>query len=147
MRAADADRERVAERLRTALNEGRLTLDEYDSRVREAYAAKTYTELDQLLTDLPGAAPVARSQVAVPHPESAEPRRAVPGWMWMVWGGWASVVAINVVIWTVASVGSGRPVYFWPFWVAVPWGAVLLMRTLGGRPFGWGRPRRRRSHR
>ena len=58
LRAGDADRERVAERLRTALDEGRLNLYEYDDRLREAYAAKTYGELDALLADLPGVTPV-----------------------------------------------------------------------------------------
>jgi hypothetical protein len=41
LRAGDADRERVAERLRLALDEGRLNLHEYDERLQEAYAAKT----------------------------------------------------------------------------------------------------------
>jgi hypothetical protein len=57
LRAGDADRERVAERLRTALDEGRLNLHEYDERLRDAYGAKTYADLDKLLADLPGVAP------------------------------------------------------------------------------------------
>ncbi|MDP9799157.1 signal recognition particle GTPase [Catenuloplanes nepalensis] len=54
MRAADGDREAVAERLRAALNEGRLDLAEFDERLGRAYAAKTYGDLDGLLSDLPG---------------------------------------------------------------------------------------------
>jgi len=53
LRAADSDREKVAEQLKAALDEGRLSLHEYDERVGEAYAAKTYQELLVLLTDLP----------------------------------------------------------------------------------------------
>ena len=49
LRAGDADRERVADRLRIALDEGRLNLYEYDERLRDAYAARTYAELDKLL--------------------------------------------------------------------------------------------------
>ena len=63
LRAGDADRERVAERLRLALDEGRLNLHEYDERLRDAYGAKTYSELDALLADLPerhAAVPAAR---------------------------------------------------------------------------------------
>ncbi len=52
-RASDADRERVADRLRRALDEGRLTVTEFDERTRAAYAARTYGELDELTTDLP----------------------------------------------------------------------------------------------
>lgn len=53
MRAADGDRAVVAERLRNALDEGRLTLTEYDERVRVAYASVTYADLNKLLADLP----------------------------------------------------------------------------------------------
>lgn len=53
MRAADADRDRVIGLLTTAYGEGRLTKDEYDDRVEGALAARTYAELDQLVSDLP----------------------------------------------------------------------------------------------
>ena len=53
MRAADTDRQKVADQLKGALDEGRLTLHEYDERVALAYSAKTYEELLMLLTDLP----------------------------------------------------------------------------------------------
>ncbi|MBO0875572.1 MAG: DUF1707 domain-containing protein, partial [Pseudonocardia sp.] len=39
LRAADVDRERVAERLRRAQAEGRISLVEFDERVAGAYAA------------------------------------------------------------------------------------------------------------
>jgi Domain of unknown function (DUF1707)/Domain of unknown function (DUF4190) len=54
MRAADADRDRVVGLLTTAYGEGRLTKDEYDDRVGSALAARTYAELGQLVSDLPG---------------------------------------------------------------------------------------------
>jgi len=37
-----------------------------------------------------------------------------------------------VVIWLLVSLSSGELVYFWPMWVAGPWGAVLLATTLSG---------------
>jgi hypothetical protein len=52
-RASDADRERVAERLRHATAEGRLGGDEFEGRLEALYAARTYGELDALLADLP----------------------------------------------------------------------------------------------
>ena len=55
MRAADADRDRAVNFLSTAYTEGRLGKDEYDSRLETALAARTYAELDQVVTDLPGA--------------------------------------------------------------------------------------------
>jgi len=55
MRASDADRERVAEVLRTAAAEGRLHLDELDERLAAVYAARTYAELEPITHDLPTA--------------------------------------------------------------------------------------------
>jgi len=66
MRAADVDRDRVAEILSTAYTEGRLSRDEYDARLDSALAARTYAELDRIVTDLPAAqAPVPRPAATV----------------------------------------------------------------------------------
>ena len=55
MRAADADRDRVAGILGTAYSEGRLSRDEYDARLNSALSARTYADLDRIVTDLPAA--------------------------------------------------------------------------------------------
>jgi len=57
MRAADADRDRAVSFLTTAYTEGRLGKDEYDARLETALGARTYAELDQVVTDLPVARP------------------------------------------------------------------------------------------
>jgi len=62
MRAADADRDRVVEVLSMAYSEGRLSKDEYDGRLENALSARTYADLDQLVTDLP----VARATAVTP---------------------------------------------------------------------------------
>ena len=62
MRAADADRDRVAGILGTAYSEGRLSRDEYDARLDSAMSARTFGDLDPLVTDLP----VPRATMAVP---------------------------------------------------------------------------------
>jgi hypothetical protein len=53
LRAADADRERIAEHLRQSHAEGRLDLTEFQQRLERCYEAKTVSELDELVTDLP----------------------------------------------------------------------------------------------
>jgi Domain of unknown function (DUF1707)/Cell wall-active antibiotics response 4TMS YvqF len=53
LRASDADRERVANVLREAAGDGRLTMDELDERLDAVYAAKTYAELEPITHDLP----------------------------------------------------------------------------------------------
>jgi len=58
LRASDHDRDRVAEVLREAAGDGRLSLDELDERLGAVYSAKTYGELEPITRDLPiGAAP------------------------------------------------------------------------------------------
>jgi hypothetical protein len=53
LRASDADREAIAERLRAAAIEGRLEPDELEERLERAFRARTYGELDRLVLDLP----------------------------------------------------------------------------------------------
>jgi hypothetical protein len=58
IRVSDADRERVAARLRDHFAEGRLSQDELDERLSAALGAKTAGDLRRVMSDLPGAAPV-----------------------------------------------------------------------------------------
>ena len=74
MRASDADRERVAEVLRTAVVEGRLDLAEVDERLRAVYAARTYADLEPITKDLP--IPMA---AVPPVPASAPLQPVRPG--------------------------------------------------------------------
>src|SRR5689334_17044770 len=57
LRASDADRDRVAEVLRQALADGRLTVEEFDVRLDACFAAKTLGDLNALVDDLPGSSP------------------------------------------------------------------------------------------
>jgi hypothetical protein len=52
LRASDADREQTAELLRRAAGDGRLTVDELDDRLAEAFAARTRAELEKLVADV-----------------------------------------------------------------------------------------------
>jgi len=53
LRAGDADREAIAERLRNGHSEGRLDVQEFQERLDRCYQAKTIGELEQLVGDLP----------------------------------------------------------------------------------------------
>ena len=133
LRAADSDRERAIERLRAALDEGRLTLHEFDERLAAAWASRTFADLDRLVEDLPPPVPADRSQLApratpgppVP-PSRHEENPKLPGWLAFLWRLWFVAVFINLVIWFIVSVASGEPAYFWPIWVAGPWAAVNI---------------------
>ena len=77
LRAADADREAVTERLRQAAAEGRLEPDELEDRVHTALRARTYGELDLVLADLPGE-PAPGRGARCPPPRRRWPSR--PAW-------------------------------------------------------------------
>jgi hypothetical protein len=53
LRASDADRDAVTDRLREATGEGRLEDEELEQRVDAALRARTYGELARLVADLP----------------------------------------------------------------------------------------------
>lgn len=66
MRASDADRDRYAGVLREAYAQGRLSHEEYEERLTACMQAKTYSELESLVTDLPADnLPVIRPAAAV----------------------------------------------------------------------------------
>lgn len=58
IRVSDADRERVAERLREHYAAGRLSADELDERLSAALSAKTFGDLRAVLVDLPEPGPI-----------------------------------------------------------------------------------------
>ena len=145
LRVSDRDRQVAAEKLRIAHNEGRLDFAEYDERLANAYSSVTYGDLDRLFVDLPAAggfevahlspgAPPATppGARAVPRRVPAEPSvlAAMPTALKVLWIIWASVVAINLTVWLLVSLGNHGPDYFWPMWLAVP-GSVLLAVTVG----------------
>jgi hypothetical protein len=76
MRASPADREHAIEVLKAAFVQDRLTKDELDTRVDQAFASRTYAELAALTADLP-AKPIAAQP---PRPARARgKRRILPG--------------------------------------------------------------------
>ena len=132
LRAADADRERVAEQLRRAHAEGRLDLVEYDERVQTAWAARTYGDLAAVTADLPELLPAPAAAKTRPEPgpwiaaEVSDRRGAV--------GVWAFVSMLNMGIWAIVCLATTSWVYPWWMWVAGPWGAVLLAHRVAE---GW----------
>ncbi len=126
VRASDSDRQAVVDRLRLALDEGRLTLLEWDERVALAYRAVTHAELARLAADLP---PDPAAVPAVKPP--ARQRSGLPTPLKVLWTIWLSAVLINVVVWLLVSLSNLELVYFWPIWVAGPAGAALAGVTVG----------------
>jgi hypothetical protein len=129
LRASDADREHVAERLRHAAAEGRLLAHELEERMAIALRARTYGELDEVVADLPvtSAGVVAqrrRSGMALARPALAL-ALAIP----------IAFVLIAAVLFVVTGF-----VAVWMLWVALGWFAYGRKRrhyaARGGRPAG-----------
>jgi hypothetical protein len=112
LRVADTEREAVAGVLREQHLQGRLTSDEFQERLDQCFAAKTYGELDALVADFPGGE--GRSGLA-------------RGWRW-----WPRpfVLAPLVVIAIAASGGH-------LFWLAFPLIFFLVVRPMLWRSTGF----------
>jgi hypothetical protein len=152
MRVSDRERQAAADRLKAALEEGRLDFAEYDHRLGLAYGSTTYADLDQLFADLPmdPPAPVAVRPAATPA--TARPRRpdalatgfaGLPLALKILWTIWGTAMAVNLTVWVLVGIGNGEITYFWPVWLLVP-GVALLGATAAvtaarsGRPPGRG---------
>ncbi len=140
-RASDADRDQTAAALREHLAAGRLTIEEFDERLDQAFAAKTLGELDALMTDLPAidldqVPGIPRSAAGPPLPQprppgsiEARPGRLSPAWR-KAWGTWLTISLFFFVIWLASGASGG----LWFLWVPVVLGVVLLGRWVTGAP-------------
>src|SRR5207302_1067239 len=105
MRASDADRERAADRLRNATAEGRLLAEELEERLGTVFSARTYGELDAVVSDLPAPRDERRSKT--------------PLWVKATLA-LAIVMAVIAVLAVVALVVIGLA-GAWLLWVFVAW--------------------------
>ena len=113
LRASDAERETDVTHLRASAGEGRLSVEELDQRIDEAYAAKTRADLAAITRDLPRAPRPRRDQ----RRELAEHVRS-----------YVAVMALLVVIWALTGMG-----YFWPVWPALGWGIGIASHAASVR--------------
>lgn len=137
MRAADSDRDQIAERLADALAEGRLDMGEYDARLAQAMGAKTLGELERIVDDLP----LSRSQVEQEQKAAEERRRdAARKAMLDRWRGWIGIAVLLNVIWLFTVISSGHFNFYWP---AIPLGIMAAVNFAHGISGGGDRDRRR----
>jgi hypothetical protein len=147
MRASDRDRQQVVDRLRSALGDGRLTMEEYVDRMEVAYQAATYGDLAPLCADLPTPSPVIAgpaTAAGATAPPAAFSRAGylagLPTVLKVLWTVWLAVVSVNVVVWALVSGTGGHLAYPWPVWVAGPYGAALFAVSAGVTLFRRSRP-------
>lgn len=124
IRAADADRERIGERLRKAHAEGRLDTAEFQQRLERCYEAKTLGELGELVGDLPR------------QSERDERRPAWLSWQWR-WRLRPLVPILIVLVVLAAATGHHHHVS----WLWVPLVFVFWRMFSWRRRRWWGGPR------
>jgi hypothetical protein len=133
LRASDADRERVAARLRDHFAEGRLTRDELDERITAALNARTFGDLRVPMADLPEPAPLSTAARTLP--------RAAAGPVFVRRG--PRLLPLAMLFLLVAALGSGGGFVF-----LVVFQVVLVFLLLAGAAalFAAARFRRRMRH-
>jgi class 3 adenylate cyclase len=107
LRAADADRERVAELLREHYGAGRLSDTDLSERVDSAYAARTLSELEVITADLP-------------RPHRRQPPRRHGALQTSVRIHLAVYIVVNLMLIGIWAASGGG--YFWPVWPLLGWG-------------------------
>jgi len=122
LRASRADRERVIELLKAVFAQGRLARDEFDTRIGQALASRTYGELAAVTAGIPvelTAAPPGRPPVRA--------RRRIP-FNTAVTGGACMAVLVNVGM--VAALLSRSPVAVVLFVVFSVIGVILAIGAM-----------------
>ena len=135
LRASDADRDAVAERLRHAAGEGRLEPEELEERLHAALRARTYGDLGRLLADLP-AKPMAWERPRAVGRPAARAALAV-----------AVSVALTLAVVVAVVIVAAVMATWWILW-AVVWFGLRGRRTYPARLGAhrrWDRPPRARG--
>jgi hypothetical protein len=141
IRASDADRDRVAARLRDHYAEGRLTREELDERLAATLNAKTMGDLRLPMADLPGPVP-APAGLARPAPVAWRPP--------VVWRGMRilPLLAIGLAVALTLNGGAWAIFGFFRFllifWLVTTAVGLILGRRVrrwrGGQWPGYGPP-------
>jgi hypothetical protein len=136
----DGERDRVVRELTRHCGDGRLTLDELEDRIAEAYAATTRTELDHALREMPKPAvitppaerrspgagssrhPGHQVKVSLTAQETIKGAELALRVHLVVY---LSVIGLLFAIWFLTT-PFGYP---WPMWPATTWGVALAIHA------------------
>ena len=132
LRASHADRDYVVAVLKTAFVQGRLTKDEFDARVGQTFASRTYAELDTLTADVPGGLIGARAVLGAQATSRAPANNVTKS-------GVSVIIAATIVV-TAVFAGLGNTLeqltllaLLSPFWVLALVGLLKFHSWLENR--------------
>ena len=132
LRASHADREQVIDTLKVTFVQGRLTKDEFDARIGQTFASRTYAELAAITADIPAglaSAPLLRK----PAPALGRAGKTA------AWGVYGIIMPAVLTVAgipghaTVGAVAVTAAVIYFVFWLL---GGVMML----GSRHGWPRP-------
>lgn len=126
VRAADRDRESIVRDLGEAHAVGRLGPDEHHQRVRSAWAAATYGDLDELAADLPSDPDGGTDEVEPTGTTAADPGTS---WQSPAAAGFY-ITFLSFGFWLVLQINATDPVHPWWLWIAGAWAIGLVPREL-----------------
>ena len=139
VRVGDADREAVAAQLREHYAVGRLTLEELNERLDQAFTATTKADLNAVMRDLPHAVSGGGGQGAL---GPGGPRRPYGAFAPVLGLVWLFIILGSVFLFN--GIGGGRPLAIILFLAAL----ALVRRLFGlGRRRSCGGPRGPRGRR
>ena len=104
LRASRADRERVIDLLKAAFVAGRLARDEFDARIGQVRASRTYAELAAATADIPADIPAALLEAPPPRPPARTRGRVSMNTA--VTAGAGVILAANVAMLAALFIGS-----------------------------------------
>jgi len=129
LRASHADREQVIDTLKAAFVQGRLTKDDFDARIGQAFASRIYAELAAVTADLP-------ARLAAVQPLRTPVRalsRAEMAAAWAIYGIVLTVILTIAVVpgpTTIGVIAITAAVIYAAFWLL---GGILMVVSRRGR--------------
>jgi hypothetical protein len=115
MRVSSEEREHAVERLREHYYAGRLSSQELEVRVHDAYSAVEQADLERLLRDLPSE---TKPAAGAPDPRRRRLAQLVAPYL--------LTSVFLIAIWAI----SGRDGSFWPIWPILVFGLIVGRRAL-----------------
>jgi Domain of unknown function (DUF1707) len=141
LRASHADREQAVELLKAAFVQGRLDKHEFDARVGQAFASRTYLELAAVTADIPPDSIPAVPVPARPVPAQPQPNRGVRSGLAVMAVG----TGLAAFVWAVALITENPTALLMALTITLAYAGTLMLAgavMIESRPRKRGRPRR-----
>jgi hypothetical protein len=132
LRASHADREQAIDTLKAAFVQGRLAKDDFDARISQTFASRTYAELAAVTADIPAGLPSAQPLCKPARALTRAEKMAAWGVYGIIMPAFPTVAGMPGHT-TVGAVVVTTAVIYFIFWLV---GGIMML----GSRHGWPRP-------